>query len=65
MSNPVIDSLGITGKRTKVHDSQMVLKMPSQVKALIGEFATREGVSESAVVRWALHEFFTKRGYNR
>lgn len=51
-----------SGKRPKIHDTQMVFKLPSPVKALIQEYAGNEEVSDGQVVRWALAEYFEKRG---
>lgn len=51
-----------TGKRPKVHDAQIVFKLPSPVKALIQEYSTSEEVSDGQVIRWALAEYFEKRG---
>lgn len=53
------------GKRVRVHDAQMVTKLPKAVKSLIKEHADRIGESEGAVVRDALAEYFERRGYNR
>ena len=54
--------LGGTGKRAKIHDAQIVFKLPSPVKDLVQEYAGTEEVSDGQVVRWALGEFFEKRG---
>lgn len=54
--------LGGTGKRAKIHDAQIVFKLPSPVKALIQEYAGSEEVSDGQVIRWALAEYFEKRG---
>lgn len=54
--------LGGTGKRAKVHDAQIVFKLPSPVKALIQEYADSEEVGGGQVIRWALAEYFEKRG---
>lgn len=53
------------GKRVRVHDAQMVTKLPKAVKALIKEHADKHELSEADVVRDALAEYFTRRGYNR
>lgn len=60
-----LDSLANGGKRVRVHDTQMVLKLPKTVKSLITEVAAKEDISDSALVRIALQEYFTRRGYNR
>lgn len=54
--------LGGTGKRQKIHDAQIVFKLPKPVKALIQEYAGNEEVSDGQVIRWALAEYFEKRG---
>lgn len=54
--------LGGTGKRQKIHDAQIVFKLPKPVKALIQEYAGTEEVSDGQVIRWALAEYFEKRG---
>ena len=61
-----LDALAPTSrKRVRVHDAMLPIKMPSAVRSLISEVAEREGISDAAVVRWALSEFFNRRGYNR
>lgn len=54
--------LGGTGKRAKIHDAQIVFKLPSPVKALIQEYSTSSEVSDGQVIRWALAEYFERRG---
>lgn len=56
-------ALNTAGKRVKVHDAQMVVKLPSPVKALVNQDAKANNVSEATVVRWALADYFAKRGY--
>jgi hypothetical protein len=56
-------ALNTAGKRVKVHDSQMVIKLPLSVKGLIKEAAAEESVSEATIVRWALADYFGKRGF--
>lgn len=58
-----IDALNSPGKRVKIMDAQTVVKLPAQVKTLIGEIAEKEGVSDATIVRRALGEYLTKRGY--
>jgi hypothetical protein len=53
------------GKRTRLHDAQMVVKLPASAKALVKEVAGKEDVSEATIVRWALAEYFERRGYRR
>jgi hypothetical protein len=55
-------ALGGAGKRVKVHDAQMVLKVPHTVKRMIKAEGLANDVSEATVVRWALAEYFEKRG---
>ncbi len=55
-------ALNSGGKRAKIHDAQMVIKLPSQVKTLISEQATANSVSEATIIRWALADYFEKRG---
>lgn len=57
-----LQALSGNGKREKVHDAQMVNKLPAAAKALVEAHAAEQGVSASAVVRWALGEYFEKRG---
>lgn len=59
----VADSLRTGGKRARTHDAQMVTKLPARAKALVTEVATAQGVSEAAIVRDALAEYFERRGY--
>ena len=53
------------GKRVRVHDAQMVTKLPKAVKSLVNEYAAGRNWSEADVVRDALAEYFDRRGYNR
>lgn len=62
MSN-VIAALSGGGKRARVHDAQMVTKVPQRAKDLVSEIATKEKISEASVVRAALAEYFERRGY--
>jgi hypothetical protein len=62
VSNTLAD-LTNGGKRTKIHDAQMVTKLPAAAKALVTKVATDQGVSEADVVRTALAEYFERRGY--
>lgn len=58
-----IEALNSGGKRVKTHDAQMVVKLPASAKALVKTVADKEEVSEATVVRWALAEYFERRGY--
>ena len=51
------------GKRARIHNAQMVIKLPAAVKDLVGDYADTSGSSEAAVVRQAIAEFFERRGY--
>ncbi len=62
MSN-VISALSSGGKRARVHDAQIVTKVPTRAKELIAEIATAREVSDAVIVREALGEYFEKRGY--
>lgn len=62
MSNTLND-LTNGGKRTKVHDAQMVTKLPSGAKALVKKVAEAQGVSEADIVRHAIAEYLERRGY--
>lgn len=59
----VIQSLNGGGKRARVHDAQIVAKVPARAKELVGQIAKDREVSDSTVVREALAEYFEKRGY--
>lgn len=59
----MIEALANAGKRVKVHNAQIVTKVPSSVKALIQEIARTKGVSDATIVRQALAEYFEKRGF--
>jgi hypothetical protein len=43
----------------------MVTKLPKAVKELVIDFGKKNDMSEAAVVRDALSEYFSRRGYNR
>lgn len=58
-------ALSTGGKRVRVHDAQMVTKLPKAVKALVNEYAATKEWSEADVVRAALAEFFERRGYGK
>lgn len=59
----VISALSSGGKRARIHDAQIVTKVPSRAKELVSEIADKQGVSDSAIVREALGEYFERRGY--
>lgn len=62
MSN-VISALSSGGKRARIHDAQIVTKVPNRAKELLGEVADKRKVSEAVIVREALAEYFERRGY--
>lgn len=51
------------GKRLRVHDAQMVVKLPATVKALVESIGAKREESGATVVREALAEYLEKRGY--
>lgn len=57
-----IDALTSGGQRAKVHDAQLVIKLPASAKDLIQKAAKESGSSDAAVVRLAIAEFFERRG---
>lgn len=59
----LLNSLTAPNKRVKIHDAQMVNKVPKRAKELVEEIAAKREISSSAVVREALGEYFAKRGY--
>src|SRR3546814_11786080 len=59
----VISALSTGAKREKIHDAQLVTKVPQRAKDLVSEIATKRGVSDAVVVREALAEYFERRGY--
>ena len=59
-----IQALESVGRRAKVHDAVMNVKLPQTVKALVKGIAADRDVSDSQVVREALAEYLTRRGYN-
>jgi DNA-binding MurR/RpiR family transcriptional regulator len=61
----MMDDLNRVGRRVKTHDQQLVVKLPAAAKALIREIGEKEGVSDATIVRMALAEWMTKRGYKK
>lgn len=61
----ITDALNSAGKRAKTHDAQMVIKLPASAKSLIRTASESQGVSDATIVRWALAEWFDKRGYRK
>ena len=60
-----LGALSTTGKRERVHDAQMVLKLPTQVKDLVKEYADATGVSTATIIRFAVAEYFERRGFGK
>lgn len=61
----VTDALNTVGKRTRTHDAQMVIKLPASAKKLVRAAGEAQGVSDATIIRWALAEWFEKRGYRK
>jgi len=59
-----LELLGGTEKRVRIHDSSINFKLPAAVKVLVNEYAEIQKVSEATVVRWALADFFERKGYD-
>lgn len=60
-----VEALNAGGKRTKTHNAQMVIKLPAAAKDLVREVAQSQDVSDATIIRWALAEWFEKRGYRK
>jgi predicted transcriptional regulator len=58
-----INDLRSSANRRRIHDKQIVVKLPAEAKDLISKAAEGMGVSDSAVVRLALAEYLERRGY--
>lgn len=58
-----IDELRSSAGRRRIHNTQMVLKLPAEARALISKVAENQGVSDSAIVRLAIAEYLERRGY--
>ena len=58
-----LGALATTGKRAKIHDAQMVFKLPKQVKDLVEEYAEAQETSAGTIVRFAVAEYFERRGF--
>lgn len=61
----VTEALNVSGRRKKTHDAQMVVKLPASAKELLRSAAQSQDVSDATIVRWALAEWFEKRGYRK
>ncbi len=58
-----IDELRSSANRRRVHDTQIVVKLPKEARELIRYAADNQGISDSAVVRLAIAEYLERRGY--
>lgn len=58
-----LTNLRSSGTRTRIMDAQLVTKIPVAAKLLISRAAADRGVSDAAIVREALAEYFERRGY--
>lgn len=58
-----IEALNSGGKRERVHNAQIVTKVPQSAKDLVNTISKKENVSEATIVRQALAEYFERRGY--
>lgn len=58
-----LEAMAGNGKRVRVHDDQMVLKLPSQVKDMIVAEAGNQSVTSSTIVRRAVADYLAARGY--
>lgn len=61
----VTEALNTSGRRKRTHDAQMVIKLPKSAKALLRVASESQDVSDATIVRWALAEWFEKRGYRK
>lgn len=59
----ITDSLRTGGQRARTHDAQMVTKLPKAAKALVRQVGQDQDMSDGAIVRDALAEYFERRGY--
>lgn len=60
-----IGEMATSGQRVRVHDDQIVLKLPKSVKKLVKDIADARHTSAATIHREALAEYLTRRGYNR
>lgn len=61
----MLEALRSKGRRARIMDAQMVIKLPARAKELINEAAKSMQVSDSTVVREAIAEFLERRGYRQ
>lgn len=64
MTNTLSD-LTNGGKRTRVHNAQVVFKLPEEAKSLMEKAAESQGISSAAAHRHAVAEYLQRRGYVR
>lgn len=62
MTSSTINALTSGGQRARVHDAQLVIKLPTSAKDLIQKTAKDSSSSDAAIVRLAIAEFFERRG---
>ena len=58
-----INALQQTARREKIHDAQIVVKLPASVKELIEKIGADQGTSAASIHRAALGEYLERRGY--
>lgn len=58
-----IAALRSGGKRARIHDAQMVTKVPASIKELVEGIGAKRNESGATIVREALAEYLEKRGY--
>jgi hypothetical protein len=61
----VTEALNTGGRRKRTHDAQIVVKLPAVAKELLRVAAQSQDVSDATIVRYALAEWFEKRGYRK
>jgi hypothetical protein len=59
----ISDTLRTAARRPRVHDAQIVTKLPKRAKELVNEIARGRGTFEATIVREALAEYLERRGY--
>ncbi len=64
-ASDALDACSTVRKRARIHDAQVVTKMPKAMKTLISDFAKGRDWSDADVVRDALAEYFERRGYGK
>ena len=59
----MLTALRNRGRRARIMDAQIVIKLPTRAKELINTIAEKEDISDSSVVREAIAEYLERRGY--